>query len=434
MSKLPIVAIVGRANVGKSSIFNRLLGERQAIVAAEPGTTRDAVYGRVEVGKKQFALVDTAGLKAPDDEFEATIQEQIAEATGGADCIVVVVAHGVMLTEEDRRVAKLAHKSRRPVILAINKSESGNVDLNEYAKLGIKTMVTTSATQNRGFNDLLEAILKQIKPVAVKSDGKLRLALVGRPNVGKSSLFNSLGRKQQALVADAAGTTRDVNRLEINYQNQSVELLDTAGIRKSGKIGTGIERFSWLRAVQAIEEADVCVLVLDANEAGVAIDQKLAGMIKEAGKGLILAITKWDQIDKDSFTYDQLVSRLRLEFQHVPWAPFMVVSAVSGQNVTKLVDAALEIYEERTKEFKTHELNVWLGKRINHHPPAGLKNKHPKLRYMTQTDKNPPEFTIFGTHTNVLHWSYKRYLERELRETYGFDGTPIRILFRDKDE
>lgn len=435
MANFPIVAIVGRANVGKSSIFNRLVNTRQAIVADEPGTTRDAVYGRIEVDGGFLALVDTAGLKNPDDELEATIQEQIEEAALAADCIIVVVERGVMLTEEDRRVAKLALKSKKPVILAVNKSEIGtNPMAEEYIKLGIKDIISTSATQNQGFGQLLEAVLQHVTPQQPQNDDILRLALVGRPNVGKSSLFNALVKREQAIVADKAGTTRDVNRAEMTYEQQSLEIFDTAGIRRSGKAGRGIERFSVLRAVQAIEESDICALVIDANEPGVSLDQKVAGMVKDAGKGLIIVMTKWDQIEKDDFTYDQMVSRLRLEFQHVPWAPFMISSAVTGQNVTKIIETAIEIHGERTKQIKTRELNVWLGGRINHHPPAGLKNKHPKLRYITQVGLSPPEFKVFGRHVRVLHWSYKRYLEREMREAYGFEGTPLVLSFSEKED
>lgn len=436
MSKLPVVAIVGRANVGKSSMFNRMVAQRQAIIADEPGTTRDAVYGRVETAEGQFILVDTAGLKTPANELEANIQDQLEEAAAGADCIVVAVEYGTMITEEDRRVAKMALKSRQPVILAVNKVDIGReTELSSFKKLGIKEMVTTSASQNRGFSDLTQAILQHVEPSSDRTDDKLlRLALVGRPNVGKSSLFNRLTNKEQALVADKGGTTRDVNRAELQFKDQQIEILDTAGIRKSGRIARGIEQFSVLRAISAIEEADVCVLVIDATEPGVALDQKLAGLIKDAGKGLILALTKWDLVEKDDFTYDRLVARLRLEFQYVAWAPFMVTSAESGQNTEKLLETALNIHAERIRELKTRELNVWLGARVNHHPPAGLKNKHPKLRYMTQTGTSPPEFTVFGAHVRYLHWSYKRYLEREMRESFGFEGTPIRLKFLEKEQ
>jgi GTP-binding protein len=431
-NKIPIVAIVGRANVGKSSLFNRLVGYRQTVVADEPGTTRDSIYGRVEADKTVFAVVDTAGLKTPDDEFEATIQEQITEAATAADIILVVVEAHVMVTDEDRRVAKLAHRSGKPTVLVINKADQvKNVDLTEFKKLGIKESFSTITTQNQGIRELRAYLAKAVGPVTAPLKDVLRISFIGRPNVGKSSIFNSLAQKQQAIVADVAGTTRDVNRVTVAYHGQEIELLDTAGIRRPGKVERGVEQFSVLRSVAAIEESDICVLVLDAHEPGVALDQKLAGIIKEAGKGLVLAVNKWDDVDKDAFTHDQLTARLQYEFQHVPWAQFLATSAVTGHNITKLLASALDIQKERTKQLKTSQLNQWLGSATSHHPPAGLKNRHPRLKYVTQTDISPVTLRFFGRDTDYLHWSYKRFLERELREAFGFSGTPVRFLFSD---
>lgn len=432
MAKTPIVAIVGRANAGKSSIFNRLVQRQQAIVAREAGTTRDAVYGRIEYNNRECIVVDTAGLKSPSDSFEASIQEQIRDAAGVANAIVVVVDGSSIVSDEDRAVAKLAHKSKQPVILAVNKSDIGRkLDVIQFQALGIKTIVSTSAAQNHGITELIEQIFACVstKPVDRSAVKVHSLALIGRPNVGKSSLFNALAKKQQAVVADSAGTTRDVNRIEITYHKQTIRLLDTAGIRKSGKIQHGIERFSVMRAIAAIEEADVCVLVIDATEPGVALDQKLAGVIKDAGKGLILCVTKWDLVKKDSFTHDQLIASLKQDFQHVPWAVFTVASAMTGQNISRLLELMSVIMTERNKFIKTSVLNKWLQKAVDHHPPAGFRRVQPKLRYSTQTGTNPPVVTIFGSGVRVLHWSYKRFLEKSLRETFGFDGTPIHFQF-----
>ena len=434
MAKVPIVAIVGRANVGKSSLFNRLVNAQQAIVAREAGTTRDAVYGRVTTPKGVFSVVDTAGLKDPADQFEASIQDQITDAASLASVIVVVADATSAISPEDLRVAKLARKSQSAVILALNKAEKGKkIDFDQFKRLGIKNTVRTSATQGLGVNALIELIQSQISPAAEVTDtGGLCIAFVGRPNVGKSSLFNSLSVQTKAVVDDKAGTTRDVNRAQITVNQQPITLLDTAGIRRSGKIERGIERFSVMRAVAAIEEADICILVVDATEPGVALDQKLAGVIKDAGKGLILAVNKWDLIDKDAFTHDAMLAKLKREFQHTPWAFFTVTSAADKQNVTRLVKLGNDIEAERQKTVKTAALNRWLGERVNHHPPAGLKHTHPKLRYMTQTGSAPPQFSIFGTGVRVIHWSYVRYLERELRTGFGFGGTPIRIKFVEK--
>lgn len=436
-SKLPTVAIIGRANAGKSSLFNRMVRAQQAIVAREAGTTRDSVLGRVSYHDHEFWLVDTAGLKDAADEFEATIQEQITEAADAADVILVVVDSTEYPGDEDRIVAKKALKSRKPVILVTNKADlKTSLPDDEYRRLGIKTIVRTSAEHNSGVTDVLNEIVELI-PERHESvdDETLRVALIGRPNVGKSYLFNTLAGKQQAIVANVAGTTRDLNRVPIRYQGRSIELIDTAGIRRQGKQEVGIEKFSVLRTLQAIEESDVCFLLMDVNELSTALDQKLAGIIDEAGKGLVLTVSKWDSvIDKDAYTRDSLAPRIARAFDFVPWAPLIFTSSVTGQNVTKLFDLALDIDARRNQPTKTRVLNDLLQKAIQKHPPAGLKNTHPKLRYIVQTDTTPPWFVIYGSNLKFVHWSYKRYLERLVRETYNYAGTPIKFSFRDEKQ
>lgn len=496
--KLPIVAIVGRANVGKSSLFNAVLARREAIVAQEAGTTRDSVWakaswgastpvqshaprGRAAGSSKQsassaaesneragkgglptnqmsslaengqaspraeatlsneyhFWLVDTAGMKTAEDDFEFTIQEQIAQAADSADIIWVVVEANVPVTEEDRRVARTALKTGKPVFLVINKVDRARgYDLEGFDRLGIKPIFPTSTTQSRGIDSLLDALVERI-PQLQQPDAhnRVRVALLGRPNVGKSHLFNTLAKKQQAIVADRAGTTRDINRTVVKYQGREIELLDTAGIRRSGKIGVGIEHFSVIRSLAAIEQADVCLLLMDVNELSTGLDQKIAGMITEAGKGLVLVVSKWDSVEgKDAYTRDMLAPQITAQFEFVPWAPLIFTSAVTGQNVTKLFDLVMEIMQHRAQRIPTSELNRWLGSVIAKHPPAGLKNRAPKLNYMVQEDDNPiPAFKIFGAHTRFLHWSYKRFMERELRSTYDFTGTAVQLWFIEKE-
>jgi GTP-binding protein len=434
--KLPIVAIVGRANVGKSSLFNAILDRRETIIAREAGTTRDSIMAKAEYNDQHFWLVDTAGIKDPEDDFEFTIQEQITQAADSADVIWVMVEADIPITEEDRRVAKMALRSKKPVFLVINKSDKAKgADLSGFDRLGIKPIIRTSTTQRRGIKQLLDALVEFIpKATEQADDDRLRIAIVGRPNVGKSQLFNTLAKKQQAIVADRAGTTRDVNHAVVRYKGREVELLDTAGIRRSGKIEVGIERFSVIRALAAIEQADVCFLLMDVNELNVQLDQKIAGIVKEAGKGLVLVVSKWDSVEgKDAFTRDALAPQIARNFDFVPWAPLIFTSSVSGQNVTKLFDLALDIDQERQKRIATPELNKWLRQAVDAHPPAGLKNRSPKLNYMVQEHDNPiPAFKIFGSHSRFVHWSYRRYLETRLRKAYGYEGTPIQLWFIEK--
>lgn len=435
--KLPIVAIVGRANVGKSSLFNAILERREAIVAREAGTTRDSLWARADYKGQNFWLIDTAGIKDAVDDFELTIQEQVAEAAEAADVIWVVIEANTPITEEDRRVAKMALKTRKPVFLVVNKHDKvPRATPEEYLRLGVKQINLTSTTQNSGIDELLDDLVSAIPRATEKEDeNRVRIALLGRPNVGKSYLFNTLAKKQQAIVADRAGTTRDINRSTVRYEGRTVEIMDTAGIRRSGKIEQGIERFSVIRSLAAIEQADVCLLLMDANELNVALDQKIAGMIKESGKGLVLVISKWDSLDeKTPFTRDEMAAELRHTYDFIPWAPLILTSAVTGQNVTKIFDLALQIENARHTQLKTTDLNRWLRQIVDAHPPAGLKNRMPKLNYIVQEDDNPTNFKVYGSQTKFLHWSYKRYMERNFRENFGFEGTPIRFWFFEKHE
>lgn len=434
-TKVPIVAIVGRANVGKSSIFNVVLGRREAIVAEEAGTTRDSISAKASYGDQEFWLVDTAGMKIAEDDFELTIQEQIIEAADVADVILVVIEARTGITEEDRRVATLALKSKKPVVLVVNKGDQAqHANIDEYRGLGIKQIFITAVPQRSGFEELFEHVASLIPPATIKeASDRIHVALLGRPNVGKSALFNALAKKQQAIVADRAGTTRDINRAIVKYQEREIEIMDTAGIRKSGKIEVGIEKFSVLRTIQAIEEADICLFLMDASELNTQMDQKIAGMIKEAGKGLVIVVSKWDAVEgKDAYTRDAIAPTILYNFQFVPFAPLIFTSSVTGHNVSKLFDLFLEVEKSRNIKIKTSELNTWLSDCTDKHPPAGLKNRQPKINYVTQTDDETPTFKFFGAHTKFLHWSFKRYLEKELRAKFGFEGTPVKFLFSEK--
>ena len=479
MKSLPIVALIGQTNAGKSSLLNRFAHKNIAIVAREEGTTRDNVAAKID---DSFLLVDTAGLKTPTDDFEAGIQDQIADAIDSASVILLTLDSTKFFDHRDKDIAKKALRSKKPIFLVLNKSDRGEaLDINEFRALGIPEdhIFRTSATTGMGIKELKNAILGATSgnsPLRKISDATrsvtasdtpvttgvargvseeellreaqpLKIALIGRPNVGKSSLFNSLAKKQQALVSSRQGTTRDVNRVEIKYKGRTLEILDTAGLRKPGKREVGIEKFSAIRTLAAIEEADICALLVDSTEPHSKLDQSLAGQIVEAGKGIIMVVTKSDLLDnaeptnyfgeeniKNRTAADFLLDQLEHDFDFLPYAPVLFTSSETGKNVTKLFDLALDIDEARHHEIKTSDLNHILREAMSEHLPAGLKNTHPKPKYIVQTDVCPPWFVIHGHDLGLLHWSYKRFLERKIREFYPFLGTPIMFSFRSDDK
>ena len=467
MRKLPIVALIGQTNAGKSSILNRMAHKNIAIVAREEGTTRDNVMTTID---DSFILIDTAGLKDPSDDFEASIQEQIADAIESADIILVTLDSAKYFDHRDAKIAKDALRSKKPVFLVLNKCDlSESLPIEEFRALGIAPENTyyVSATTGQGIVKLKGRLIDSLRgfrsaaarglaPVA-RGDGPagrdpkrvdnlpLKIALIGRPNVGKSSLFNSLAKKQQAIVSSKQGTTRDVNRVTIKYKEREIEILDTAGLRKPGKREVGIEKFSAIRTLAAIEEADICCLLIDSTESHSKLDQSLAGQIVEAGKGIIMVVTKSDLLDSATPTNyfgeenienrtsaDYLIDALEKDFDFLPYAPVVLTSSETGKNVTKIFELALQIDENRHLTIKTAELNKILNDAISSHIPAGLKNTKPKPKYIVQTDTCPPWFVVHGHDMELLHWSWKRFLERKIREKYPFMGTPIAFSFRNE--
>ena len=451
MKKLPIVALIGQTNAGKSSLLNRMARRNIAIVAREEGTTRDNVVARID---DRFLLVDTAGLKDPTDDFEASIQDQIQDAIESADVILVTLDSSKYPDDYDKHIAKNALKSRKPVFLVLNKSDLGeSLPDEEFLRLGIKPAETfrTSATTGQGVGKLTGQLLRTIGgdgpdgrgPRGAAMPAPLKIALIGRPNVGKSSLFNTLARKQQAVVSSRQGTTRDVNRVAVRYKGRELEILDTAGLRKPGKREVGIEKFSALRTLAAIEEADICCLLVDATEPHSKLDQALAGQIVEAGKGIIMVVTKADLLETAEPTNyygeenignrtaaDFLLDALEKDFDFLPYAPVILTSSETGLNATQIYELALEIDAARHTEVKTSELNKILAAAVIAHTPAGLKNTRPKPKYVVQTDTCPPWFVVHRHDLGLLHWSWKRYLERKIREKYPFIGTPIMFSWR----
>ena len=440
MSKLPIVALIGQTNAGKSSILNRMAHKNIAIVAREEGTTRDNVMATID---NSFVLIDTAGLKDPSDDFEASIQDQIADAIEVADVVLVTLDSTKYFDHRDAKIAKDALRSKKQVYLVLNKCDlAESLPLTEFRALGIAPENTfyVSATTGQGFSKLKEVLPK----TRISNSGDaLKIALIGRPNVGKSSLFNTLSKKQQAIVSSRQGTTRDVNRVSVRYKGRDLEILDTAGLRKPGKREVGIEKFSAIRTLAAIEEADICALLIDSTEPHSKLDQSLAGQIIEAGKGIIMVVTKSDLLDNAEPTNyfgeenianrtaaDFLLDALEKDYNFLPYAPVAITSSETGKNVTQIFDLALTIDEARHTEVKTSELNKILAAAIVEHAPAGLKNTRPKPKYIVQTDVCPPWFVVHGHDLGLLHWSWKRYLERKIREKYPFIGTPIMFSYR----
>ena len=467
---MPIVALIGQTNAGKSSILNRMAHKNIAIVAREEGTTRDNVVATID---NSFILIDTAGLKDPSDDFEASIQEQIEDAIEVADIILVTLDSSKYFDHRDAKIAKDALRSKKPVFLVLNKCDlKESLPVTEFRALGIapENIYYVSATTGQGIAKLKEGVLSLIfrsgsrpavrKPRAAGTKSRaaalrnppsrdtsatpsLKIALIGRPNVGKSSLFNTLGRKQQAIVSSKQGTTRDVNRVSVKYKGREIEILDTAGLRKPGKREVGIEKFSAIRTLAAIEEADICCLLIDSTEPHSKLDQSLAGQIVEAGKGIIMVVTKSDLLENAEPTNyfgeenvgnrtaaDFLIDALEKDFDFLPYAPVLLTSSETGENVTQLFELALQIDEARHTELKTSELNKILNEAIVAHIPAGLKNIKPKPKYIVQTDVCPPWFVVHGHDLELLHWSWKRFLERKIREKYPFVGTPIKFSFR----
>jgi GTPase len=445
----PIVALVGRPNVGKSTLFNRMIGERRAIVQNEPGTTRDRTYGDAEWIGVEFTAVDTGGLmdddelKAGSSEGETKIaqetREQALAAIQEADVIVLltdVTAGGP--TAGDYEIAEILRRADKPTILAVNKADSvGRREVAyEYYSLGLGEPVAISAYHGNGTGDLLDRVVENF-PEVEEDEEELegpKVAIVGRPNVGKSALLNALLGQERAIVSDVAGTTRDSLDTQIFWEGEPITLIDTAGIRRRGRVEQGIERVSVMRSMRAIDRADVVVLVINAVEDFTSQDLHIAGYVEEQKKGLVVAINKWDLIEKDHSTMDAFRARAARELDFMNYAPVVFISAKSGQRVGQVLEAALEVLEQRGKRISTAALNKLLREAVAKHPPPSRPGKWLKFFYATQADVSPPTFIFFTNDPKQIHFSYRRYLENELRQAFGFEGTPLRISFRNRHE
>ncbi len=446
----PIVAIVGRPNVGKSTFFNRLIGERKAIVEDVPGTTRDRLYGDSEWNGRIFTVVDTAGLLFQDDDLpEGTPQAEIVEhareqaemAMAEADVILFLVDARAGLTAADAEVADVLRLTDKPVIIAANKADSPerSMDAVEFYTLNLGDPIPMSAYHGIGTGDVLDAVAEAL-PIVEEEDNEasVKIAIVGRPNVGKSSLVNRLLGQERSVVSSIAGTTRDSIDTMLDVNGAPVLLIDTAGIRRRGKIEQGIEKYSVIRALRAIERSDVALLLIDAEEGVTAQDTHIAGMILEQLKGVAILVNKWDLVVKDEETFNTFTRYIQEQFKFIPYAPLLFISAKTGQRVDKVLPLAMDIAQERQRRISTADLNQLLQKSIYEHPPTSIyKGAHLRIYYATQPQVNPPVFLFFANNAEQVHWGYGRYLENRLREQYGFTGTPIKVVFRsreDKDE
>ena len=452
MPSLPVVAIVGRPNVGKSTLFNRLIGERVAIVEDLPGTTRDRVYGTADWRGRDFTVVDTGGLELdPGTEIEERVQDQARVAIDEADVILFVVDAAAGLAPLDHEVADRLRRTTKPVLLVINKADNPRREHEggEFYALGFDPTLTISAQHGRNTGDLADEIVDRLPPAGeVVPDAELseedldelsetemgppRVAIVGRPNTGKSTFINRVLGHDRMIVSAVPGTTRDPIDTEIQLEGEPMTLIDTAGIRRRGSIDRGIERYSVLRSLKAIDRADVAIVMTDATEGYTAQDAHVVGYVLEAGRGVVLVINKWDAVEKDEFTADRWLKRLRRDAPYLAWADIVFASALTGQRVERILREARTVAEERYRRVPTGELNRLVMDAVRDHPPAHVRNRLPKIFYATQVAVGPPTFVVFVNDPTLIHFSYKRYLENRIREQWGFLGTPIKLIFRER--
>lgn len=443
----PIIAIVGRPNVGKSTFFNRLIGERKAIVEDMPGTTRDRLYGDTFWNGREFTVVDTAGLLFEETELtEGTPYLEIARnvrmqaelAIEEADAILFLVDSEEGLTTADQEVADILRLTDKPVILAANKADNAERTMNavEFYALNLGDPIPMSAYHSIGTGDVLDALAEKLPIVDEEEvEADIKIAIVGRPNVGKSSLLNRLVGKERSVVSNIPGTTRDTIDTLIEIDGSRILLIDTAGIRRRGKIEWGIEKYSVIRAIRAIERADVALLLIDASEGVTAQDQHVAGMVLEQLKGVAILVNKWDLIEKDDFTFNAFTKHIREEFNFIAYAPLLFISAKTGQRVEQILPLAMEIAQERQRRISTSELNNLLREAVyNHQPTSVHKGAHLRIFYATQPQVSPPVFLFFANDAAQVHWGYGRYLENQIREKYGFTGTPLKVVFRSRED
>ncbi len=436
----PVVAVVGRPNVGKSTLFNKLIGQRLSIVDDTPGVTRDRIFGNAEWRSKSFMLIDTGGIEPKTDDIilkKMRIQAELAIDTANVIIFVTDLKSGV--TASDSEVAAMLQKSGKPVVLCVNKCDKLGeqpMEFYEFYNLGLGDPVAVSSVHGHGTGDLLDKVFEYIPQEEFDEidEDVINVAIIGKPNAGKSSLINSICKEERSIVSDIAGTTRDAIDTQVTVGGQKYNFTDTAGIRRKSKIDDDIEKYSVLRAKMAVERADVCVIMIDATEGFTEQDSKVAGLAMEQGKAAIIAVNKWDLVEKDGRTMDSMRKQLMQDFSFMPYAPIVFISAKTGQRVDRLFELIKFVYSQNTMRVSTGMLNDILAEATARVQPPSDKGKRLKIYYITQASTKPPTFVFFCNREELFHFSYQRYLENQIRSTFGLEGTPVRFVIRERGD
>ncbi|HIT08197.1 MAG TPA: ribosome biogenesis GTPase Der [Candidatus Merdivicinus faecavium] len=436
----PIVAVVGRPNVGKSTLFNKLVGKRISIVEDTPGVTRDRIYAECEWLNRTFMLVDTGGIEPnTDDILLSQMRRQAQVAIDRADVIILVTDLQCGVTAADQDVANMLQKSGKPVVLCVNKADSvGEIppEFYEFYNLGLGDPVAVSSVHGHGTGDLLDRVFEYLPAEAEEDYGEevIRVAIIGKPNVGKSSLVNRMAGEERVIVSDIAGTTRDAVDTYVENEYGKYVLVDTAGIRRKARVTENVERYSVLRSYMAVDQADVCLILIDATEGFTEQDSKVAGYAHEQGKGCIVVVNKWDAIpDKTDKTMQEFTNKLRVDFSFMSYVPFLFISALTGQRVNRLYELVNEVAAQNALRVTTGALNDLLANATARLQPPSDRGKRLKIYYITQASTKPPTFVAFVNRKELFHFSYQRYLENQIRDTFGLTGTPVRFLIRERD-
>lgn len=430
------VCLIGKPNVGKSSLFNRLIKEKKAIILSEPGITRDRIYGIVNYQDKKFSLIDTGGIHGESDKFDENILMQATLAIDEADTILFVVDGLTEISEADLKIRNMLKKSGKDVIVVVNKIDNLKREelIYNYYELGFEKVIGISAEHNKGIKELLDIITKDIVKTEEVEEDILKFCFIGRPNVGKSSLINALLNEERAIVSDKAGTTRDAIDTRFTYNHEDYIVIDTAGMRKKGRIYESVEKYSLLRSLKAIDRSDVCVLVIDGIEGIIEHDKHILSYAIEAGKGIVIAVNKWDAMKNPDQDLKRWKEELSVYFKFVPYINFVFISALTKKRINTLMPEIIKAYENNRKELKTSLLNDVITDAVSLHNPPSYKGKRLKIYFVSQTDKCPPKITFQVNSKKLVHFSYERYLENKIRENFDLTGTPIILQFKNKNE